>query len=84
MGIEISRCNNGIFLSQKKYVLDLLAETKKLNVKPCNAPMTHNLQFTAKNGEMFENPKKYRRLVGKLNYLIVAHPEIAYYVSVVS
>ena len=84
LGIEISRCKKGIFLSQRKYVLDLLAETGKLGVKPCNAPMTPNLQLTAEDGELFEDPERYRRLVGKLNYLTVTRPDIAYSVSVVS
>ena len=33
---------------------------------------------------MFEDPERYRRLVGKLNYLTVTRPDIAYSVSVVS
>ena len=33
---------------------------------------------------MFEDPKRYRRLVGKLNYLTVTCPDIAYSISVVS
>lgn len=32
-GVEVSRCKKGIFLSQRKYVLDLLAEIRKLGVK---------------------------------------------------
>ena len=72
------------FLSQRKYILDLLAETGKLGAKPCNAPMTPNLQLTAEDGELFEDPERYRRLVGKLNYLTVTRPDIAYFVSIVS
>ena len=30
------------------------------------------------------NPKRYRRLVGKLNYLTISHPDISFAVSVVS
>ena len=51
--------------------------------KPCNTPMLLNLQLT-KDGELFEDPERYRRLVGKLNYLIVTHPDIADSSSVVS
>jgi hypothetical protein len=73
----------GIFLSQSKYVLDLLTETGKLEAKPCSVPMIPNSQLT-KDGELFEDLEKYRRLVGKLNYLTVTRPDIAYFVSVVS
>ena len=83
LGIEVSRCKRGIFLSQRKYVLDLLKETGKLGAKPCSAPMTPNLQLSI-DGELFDDPEMYRRLVGKLNYLIVTRPDIAYSVSVLS
>ena len=35
LGVEIMRSKHEIFLSQKKYVLDLLSETRKLVAKPC-------------------------------------------------
>ena len=64
-------------------MLDLLKETGKLGAKPCIAPMLPNHNFT-KDGELFAHPERYRRLVGKLNYLLVTQPDIAYSVSVVS
>ena len=83
LGIEVMRSKHEIFLSQKKYVLDLLSETRKLGAKPCSSPMTSGVHLT-REGELFEDPKKYRRLVGKLNYLTVTRPDIAHSVSVVS
>ena len=77
------RSKKGIYLSQRKYVLDLLSETGKLGAKPCSSPMIPNLQLT-KEGELFKDPERYRRLVGKLNYLTVTRPDIAYSVSIVS
>ncbi|CAM8999069.1 unnamed protein product [Rhodiola kirilowii] len=82
-GVEVSRSKKGIFLSQRKYVLDLLSETGKIGAKPCSASMIPNLQLT-KSGELFDDPERYRRLVGKLNYLRMTRPDIAYPVSVVS
>ncbi|XP_057985369.1 uncharacterized mitochondrial protein AtMg00810-like, partial [Hevea brasiliensis] len=84
LGIKVMRSKKGIFLSQRKYVLDLLTETGKLGAKPCSAPMTPNLQLLAGDSELFEDPERYRRLVGKLNYQTVTRPDIAYAVSVVS
>ena len=70
-------------LSRQKYVLDMLSETGKLSAKPCSTSMTPNVQLT-KEGELFEDPERYRRLVGKLNFLTVTRPDIAYSVSVLS
>ena len=64
-------------------MFDLLSETGKLEVKPCNSPMVPSVHLT-KEGEIFEDSERYRRLVGKLNYLTITRPDIAYSVSVVS
>ena len=83
LGVEVMRYKRIIFLSQRKYVLDLLPETGKLAAKSCQYPMVQSLHLT-REGELFEDPERYKRLVGKLNYLTVAGLDIAYSVSVVS
>ena len=83
LGVEVMRSKCGIFLSQRKYALDLLSETGKLAAKPCHSPMAQSLHLT-REGELFEDLERYKRLVGKLNYLIVTRSDIAYSVSVVS
>ena len=35
LGVEVMRSKCGIFLPQRKYVMDLLSEMKKLAAKPC-------------------------------------------------
>ena len=64
-------------------MLDLLTETSKLGAKPCITPMLPNMQLT-KEGELFKDPERYRRLVRKLKYLTVTRPDIAYLVNIVS
>ena len=83
LGVEIMRSNQGILLSQRKYVLDMLFETGKLCAKLCSTPMAPNVQLT-NEGELVEDPERYRRLVEKLNYLIVTRSDIACSVSVLS
>ena len=83
LGVEVMRSKQRIMLSQRKYVLDLLSETEKLGAKLCSTPMTPNVQIT-KEGDLFEDPERYRRLVEKLNYLTVTHLDIAYSISVLS
>ena len=82
-GIEVIQRKHGIFLSQRKYVLDLLSKTEKLRVKPCNFPMAPGVHLT-RECETFEDPERYKRLVGKLNYLSVTRPNFAKSISVVS
>lgn len=64
-GVEVSRCKTGIFRPQRKHVLDLLAKTGNLSVKPCSTPMSLDLQLTKDNSELFKGPKRYSKLVGK-------------------
>ena len=64
-------------------MLDLLSEIGKLGAKPCSSPMAPGFHLT-REGELFEGPERYRRLVMKLNYLIVTCSVIAHSVSVVS
>ncbi|XP_019166979.1 PREDICTED: uncharacterized protein LOC109162750 [Ipomoea nil] len=84
LGIEVVRSKKGIFLSQRKYVLDLLEESVLLGSKPCETPMDQSVKLVVGEGEPLEDPERYRRLVGKLNYLTITRPDIAFPVSVVS
>jgi len=36
---------------------------------PVATPMEQNLKLTSTEGSMFEDPTKYRQLVGSLNFL---------------
>ncbi|KAG6493367.1 hypothetical protein ZIOFF_048350 [Zingiber officinale] len=42
LGIEVARSKQDIFLSQRKYVLDLLAEVGLLDYKPMDTPIIQN------------------------------------------
>ena len=83
LDVEVMRSKHGIFLSQRKYVMDQLSETRKLAAKPCLSLMAKSLHLT-REGKLFEDPERYRRPAGKLNYLTVTRSNIAYSVSVVS
>ena len=84
LGIEVLRSNKGIFISQKKYILDLLAETGRLDCKPVKTPMMINHGLQMLEGGELANCMQYQRLVGKFIYLAHMRPGIAYALGVVS
>ncbi|KAM2136099.1 hypothetical protein ACFX1R_005897 [Malus domestica] len=84
LGIEVARSKHGIFLSQRKYVLDLLAETCMLDCKPVDTSIEQNHRLGLFPDQVPTNKERYQRLVGRLIYLSHTRPDIAYAVSVVS
>ena|SRR5436190_1871208 len=42
LGIEVARSPHGIFLSQQKYVLNLLKDTRMLGCRPATTPVDPN------------------------------------------
>ena len=51
--IEIAQEKKGIFLSQRKYVFDLLSETGMISCKPCDTPMIPNSKLQLEDEELF-------------------------------
>lgn len=84
LGIEIARSKDGIFISQRKYILDLLQETGKLGCRPATTPMEKNWKEKLTEEDPPTNRERYQRIVGKLIYLSLTRPDIAYSVSQVS
>lgn len=84
LGIEVLRSKSGIYISQRKYIMDLLTEVGMLDCKPCDTPMAVNHKLTIVEGGPSTDKRQYQRLVGKLIYLSHTRPDIAYAVSVVS
>jgi hypothetical protein len=84
LGIVVAHSEKGIFISQEKYILDLLKETGMVDCRPCETPidLTHRIE-NDKEGATTDKGQ-YQRLVGKLIYLAHTRPNIAYAVSVVS
>nr|CAN77556.1 hypothetical protein VITISV_039374 [Vitis vinifera] len=84
LGIEVARSKRGIFLSQMKYVLDLLSEIGMLDCRPADTLVVQNHGLGEFPNQTPTNKERYQRLVGKLIYLSHTQPDIAYAVSLVS
>ena len=84
LGIESAHQDGKLALTQRKYALDMLKETRLLGCKPETSPMEACPQFWDTSSPLFEDAYRYRRLLGKLIYLTVTRPDIVYAVSVLS
>ena len=84
LGLEIARSAQGIHLSQRKYTLTLLEDTSFIGSKPATLPMDPNLKLSATEGDPIKDGSVYRRLLGRLMYLTISRPDIAYAVHKLS
>ncbi|WJZ80856.1 hypothetical protein VitviT2T_000733 [Vitis vinifera] len=82
IGIEVSRSSEGIFLSQRKYALDLLQETRMSGCQPVNTPIEEGLKLCVEPNQVSTDKGRYQRLVGRLMYLVHTRPDLAYALSV--
>ncbi|XP_047320419.1 uncharacterized mitochondrial protein AtMg00810-like [Impatiens glandulifera] len=59
LSIKVARGPNGIFLSQCKYVLDLLTKVGMLGCRPIDTPMEKNHYLTSSTTNIFGQPSQY-------------------------
>ena len=82
LDIKAARSKQVIYISQRTYALDMLEKTWLLGCKLTDTPMDPNIRLLLRQGESLSNLDC--QLVGKLNYLTITHPNISFFVSVVS
>lgn len=84
LGLKVKQGVDGIFILQRKYVVDLFKRVNLLNCKPATIPMNMNENLELEDGTEEANAKKFRSLVGGLIYLTHTRPDIAFSIGVFS
>ena len=84
LGIEISSSYEGFYLSQEKYIQDLLDRACLTDLRTVETPMELNVHLRATDGEPLSDPTRYRHIVGSLVYLGVTRPDISHVVHILS
>lgn len=81
MAIEVTRANEGLFLSQRTYTSDLLKRTKMDSSKAISNPMAATSKLSRFVAEPFMDPSTYRSTVGALQYLTITRQDLAFSVN---
>lgn len=84
LGSEISQEEEVIFISQKKYVQDLLKKFKMYGCKVVATPLVPNEKLRKEDGTKSADASTYRSLIGSLLYLTATRPDIMYATSLLS
>ena len=71
------------FLSQSKYMTDLLAHTNMLNYKLVATPMATKQSTIPQSNELYSDVTEYCHIVGMLQYLTLIRPDLSYAVNTV-
>jgi len=64
LGIEVSSTPHGFYLSQEKYIQDLLDRASLTDHRTVETPMELNVHLCATDGEPLADPTRYRHIVG--------------------
>lgn len=84
LGIEVVQSSTGIFISQKKYVREILERFQKKDCNPVNTPSEYGMKLNKDNGGKKVDDTIYKQIVGSLVYLTATRPDIMHAVSVIS
>jgi hypothetical protein len=76
IGFQVRQLEKGIFISQEKYVKDMLARFEMTKAKSAKTPMPTKVQLDLGVGENPVDQKVYRSMIGSLLYLCASRPDI--------
>ncbi|KAF2298936.1 hypothetical protein GH714_029230 [Hevea brasiliensis] len=84
LGIEVVQSADGIFISQKKYVQEILDRFQMSNCNSVTTPSDVGLKLTKDQDNKKIDSTLFKQIVGSLMYLTATRPDIMHAVSVIS
>ncbi|GJZ22928.1 putative ribonuclease H-like domain-containing protein [Tanacetum coccineum] len=84
LGLQVKQNKAGIFISQDKYVAEILKKFDLVNVKAAITPMETKVPLTKDEEAIDVDVHLYRSMIGSLMYLTASRPDIMYAVCVCS
>ena len=84
LGIEVDQNEKGIFISQARYVNQVLGRFNMQECKAAITPTVMGLKLSREDNNKDFDPSLYKSIVSSLMYLIATRPDIMFAVSLIS
>ncbi|GKD61317.1 putative ribonuclease H-like domain-containing protein [Tanacetum coccineum] len=78
LGLQVMQKDDGIFISQDKYVADILKKFDFVTIKTASTPIETNKAFLKDEEAEDVDVHLYRSMIGSLMYLIASRPDIMF------
>jgi hypothetical protein len=82
--MEVIPTTTGLFLSQHKYIRDLLIKLNMHGAKAVITPLSTTTVLKLLNGTSSVDSNEYRSIIGALQYLSLTQPDISFAVNKLS
>ncbi|GAU29902.1 hypothetical protein TSUD_379930 [Trifolium subterraneum] len=84
LGVEVTQSEDGIFIHQHKYALEIL---KRFGMENCNkvcSPIVPGCKLSKDENGSATDAKRFKQMVGCLMYLLATRPDLAYSICLVA
>ena len=82
LGLQVQQATDGIFLSQEKYLKQILKKYGMEDCKPVSTPMITRFNLSSNDDSPTVNQPEYRSMIGSLLYLTGTRPDIMHAVGI--
>jgi hypothetical protein len=83
LGLQITQRSEGMFISQEKYLREMLKRFQMEDSKPVGTPMVTGCKLSKDDDSPDVDQSSYRSMIGSLLYITASHPDIMHVVGMV-
>ena len=84
IGLQIQQKKDGIYITQSKYIKEILKKFGIEDSRPVGTPMSIGHKLSKNKNSRKVDQTTYRSMIGKLQYAVHTRPDIALVVSMVA
>ena len=84
VGLQVHQLKHGIFVTQSKYIKEILKTFGLEDFKPVSTPMAIGHKLSKNNESAGVNQTMHRSMIGKLQYVVHSRPNITLAVGIIA